>query len=345
MFRTKYVAILVVIIAGMLSTNCTRTVEYIYQDVTLSDEYVTGYPVGNPGPYIQEMMESVMRITNTSYYTIYHFHPGDQIRPEDLHQYETLETISRGEASLQSSAAGTAVVIYNDRSRVGMLTSLHVVAGPDTTYQFYENHPEFLESVTVKDEEVNWLIDSHYMGTFEVLAFDVNADIAFIGTKLGFEGHRDEGLFPVFPYDFGSPEELTLGTFTYHFGFPRGYPMVTTGLVNDPNRDHHHSFITDALFNPGFSGGVVVAIRGGVPQFEWVGMARSASASREWLVVPDEDLADEHISEYPYKGELYIEERARIDYGITHIIPATRIQNFLDEHASTLRRQGYRVRF
>ncbi len=330
----------------LIFTSCYQTVEYVYQDSDMTDEYVTGYPFGNAGPYLDQMKQSVKRITSTSYYSTYVFDPEQRIRPEDLASYDSFDDFVLAEITSHTTSSGTAVVIYNSQQHVGLLTSDHVVSSPDTLYEFSDAESTFLESMTVKTRQINWLIDTPYLGSFEKLASDEAADLAVIGARID-ENQLSGSVrssFPVFPYKFGNPEELPFGAFTYNIGFPKGHLMVTTGLVSSPNRDRFHSFLSDALFNPGFSGGVVVAIRGGIPRFEWVGIARSASANREWLVVPNEDLLQDQILHHPYQHELYVEEKTRIEYGITHIVSSYRIQNFLQEHSDALEDQGYRIR-
>ncbi|MDG5766502.1 serine protease [Balneolales bacterium ANBcel1] len=344
----SYLKVLLLLVPGFVLSSCTRTVEYVFHQPPSEETYLTGYPFGNTGPYLEKMMQSVKRVTSTAYYTTYLFDPADQLTPASLTDPDSPEVLSYSRYSSNQTSAGTAVVIYSSAQRVGLLTANHVISKPDTVYQFADADAdaEILESVTIRQRQVNWLIDTAFLGSFEVLAADESADLAIIGARIdqvAIDGSV-RSQFPVFPYPFGEPQELTPGAFTYAFGYPRGYPMVTTGVVSNPNRGEYHAFITDALFNPGFSGGAVVAIRDNVPDFEWVGMARSASASSEWLIVPDEDIAMQQIPHHPYRDDIYVRERSRIDYGITHIVPATRIKRFLLEYEELLAGKRYRIR-
>ena len=74
-----------------------------------------------------------------------------------------------------------------------------------------------------------------------------------------------------------------------------GHKMITRGIVSNTRDDKSDSFLIDALFNRGFSGGIILAIRDGVPNFELVGMAKSVSAKNEYLLTP-----------YPLNGEMNI---------------------------------------
>ncbi len=329
--------------------SCTRTVVYLHQEPG-TGEYLSGYPLGNTGPYLEEMRQSVKRITSTSYYTTYLFDPADNIQWKDLENIDSeeyLEQYALKKQSSHSTSAGSAIVIHNRNNRVGLVTTYHILASADTLIEYTEPGSDVLKSISVKNNQVNWLIDSPFMGNFEVLVSDSIADIAIIGTQIR---SRDidrpvSELFPVFPYPFGNPGKMKPGNFIYNIGYPKGYPMITTGIISSLNFDRRQTFITNALFNPGFSGGLVVAINGGIPAFEWIGMARSASATRQWYLVPDEERASIHGEYDPYEDEIYLERRAKIDYGITQVISVTRIHRLLEEHAEYFLEKGYNFRY
>jgi S1-C subfamily serine protease len=331
--------------AALLATlSCTRAVIYIDQEPG-TGEYLTGFPIGNTAPHLEKIQRSVKRITSTSHYETYLFEPGSRVVPGQLTSASSLESLASTIVQSHTTSSGTAIVIHNQDNLVGMVTTRHIIASPDTLFEYFETGRPYLSSVTIKKNQVNWLFDAPYIGTFDILAEDELADLAVIGARVD-PSVLDVPLreqFPVFPHPFGRPERLRVGTFTYNFGYPRGYPMVTTAIVSHPRRDRHHSFVTDGLFNPGFSGGAVVAVNGGLPEFEWVGMARSTSASREWFLVPDEDAAMEHQPHLPFDGEIFSEQKALIHYGITHVISSTQIRKVLEDNAIYLLSRGYNV--
>ncbi len=341
---TSFHAIIFFTAALILAGSCTQKLVYLDQEPG-TGEYLTGYPIGNAAPHLERIQRSVKRITSTSHYETYIFEPGGKILPEHIAESPNIESLATAVVQSHSTSSGTAIIIHNQDHQIGMLTARHVISSPDTLYEFVEKGQPYLSSVTIKTNHVNWLFDAPYVGTFEVLAEDEFADLAIIGARVD-PSMLDVPVreqFPVFPYPFGRPDRLRIGTFTYSFGYPRGYPMVTTAIVSFARRDRHHSFVTDGLFNPGFSGGAVVAINGGLPAFEWVGMARSTSASREWFLVPDEDEAMEHPSHLPYGDGMFVEQKALIHYGITHVISSTQIRKMLEDHAVYLLTRGYNV--
>ncbi|MBM3404223.1 MAG: hypothetical protein FJY10_04970 [Bacteroidetes bacterium] len=100
--------------------------------------------------------------------------------------------------------------------------------------------------------------------------------------------------------------------------------------------------MTDALFNKGISGGVVLAIRDGVPNFELVGMAKSVSTSNEFYLRPD---IGHNTVEYdlttPYEGNVFVSTGEMIKYGVTYVISMEKLRTFFEEHKEEIHRQGY----
>ncbi len=337
-------SLILFMIALFATVSCTHTIVYVDQEPG-TGVYLSGYPVANASPYLEKMHQSLKRITSTSYYDTFLFDPESRITSEDIRGADSPAQWATMVLQTHKTSAGSAIVIHNRDFLVGMITTNHVITSPDTLYDYQETGSEYLHSVTVKTSQVNWLFDTPYVGPFEVLATDEAADLAIIGARID-PDMLDVSVrtqFPVFPYKFGNPEKLRIGTFIYSLGYPRGYPMVTTGIVSKTHRDRHHSFVTDGLFNPGFSGGVVVAINGGVPAFEWVGMARSASASREWFLVPDEQTAEGHLQHLPFESDAFIKQKAMINYGITHVTSSTQIKKILEDNAIYLLSRGYNI--
>ena len=118
---------------------------------------------------------------------------------------------------------------------------------------------------------------------FELLVSDKKSDLAMIGKDYK---TLSDLRFPVFHYPVGKGKELDWGSFVYIFGYPINYQMVTKAIVSNPNRDEYGSFLVDAVVNNGMSGGIVLAIRDGVPNFEMVGMIQWVPEEEENILVP-----------------------------------------------------------
>jgi hypothetical protein len=101
----------------------------------------------------------------------------------------------------------------------------------------------------------------------------------------------------------------------------------------------------DAVFSKGFSGGIVLAIRDGVPNFELVGIMKLVPGYQQYYMTPakvgEQIEIDPNI---PFKGELYAESRVEIIYGIAPAIPAELIVDFLHSNQQKLLDEGYDLR-
>jgi hypothetical protein len=118
--------------------------------------------------------------------------------------------------------------------------------------------------------------------------------------------------------------------------------MVTKAIVSNPNRDEFGSFLVDAVVNNGMSGGIVLAIRDGVPNFEMVGMIQWVPEEEENILVPKALKNNERYNPIvPYKGEEYVKRYSSIRYGIARVIPAEKISSFIKENQLILSEKKY----
>lgn len=96
--------------------------------------------------------------------------------------------------------------------------------------------------------------------------------------------------------------------------------MITKAIVSSPRKDENGSFLVDAVVNPGFSGGLVLAIRDGVPNFELIGMVHWVPEEYENLVYP-ENIGDKTAFNpvVPYNGDVFVRKHTSIRYGIVKL--------------------------
>jgi hypothetical protein len=140
--------------------------------------------------------------------------------------------------------------------------------------------------------------------------------------------------FRTFDFPLGKANELRWGTFVYVFGFPANYKMISKGIVSNPNYDKKSSFIIDAVANQGLSGGIVLAIRDGVPNFELVGMVLTAPAEYEYVLRPKKD--DVVLLGSEYIGPVITGARKNIKYGITKVLAIESIMKFIENNSKIL---------
>ncbi len=100
-------------------------------------------------------------------------------------------------------------------------------------------------------------IDGPGGGEFEVIAKDRKKDLAILGRQYVGDPYQ---LIKPLKIPMGNPKDLEWGSFVYIIGYPMGHKMVTKGIISNPRDDESNSFLIDALFHRGFSGGIILAI-------------------------------------------------------------------------------------
>jgi hypothetical protein len=334
-----------IFIVCLLSFSCSLTT---YKDVypTLTDgKYDSEFPYRGCSEQLEKISETVRMVSCIAYYKSWVFPPGTNIRKEDI-QYIFFKDKANKEVFLNQTSSGSATVIYCQNNRIALLTCAHVVDFTDTIYTYYQGEDkkpsEYLQSVAIKDRQTNYVAAIAGVQNLEILTLDRENDLALIGQKL--ESSAVPSI-PVFDYPIGKAKELEWGAFVYLFGYPAGYRVVTKAIVSNPNRDKYGSFLTDAVFNRGFSGGIVLAVRDGVPNFELVGMMKLVPGYQHYYLSPVKDGEQMDVDpNVPFKGNIYAESRTDIIYGVAPAIPAELIIDFLKTSQKKLFDRGYDLR-
>ena len=330
------------LIGLFIFSGCSRR---IYQAAypTLNDGvYDTEFPYRNCSKELKRIGNTVKMVNAIAYYKSYIFDETYQLLHRNLSS-EVLKKDATGHIFFNNSTSGTATIIFHANHRIALLTCAHIVSFPDTIISYFtlsDGRPSiFIQSVAVKERQSNYVTDLWNIPEVEILVADNANDIAMLGGEL--QG-SDLPPIPVFDYPVGNARELEWGSFVYLIGFPRGYKMITRGIVSDPNRSKTGEFIIDALFNRGCSGGLVLAVKDGVPNFELVGIARSAAAEYEYVVRPTSTFdQSKYDLNFPYSGDLYVDYKANINYGVTQVIPVEQIREFIDVNRMMLEEEGY----
>jgi len=324
--------------------------------------YQTAFPAYDTSEMLRRAFEPVRRIQITATYETYSFASERAPTEAEVGAPDLLRSAVDTATSTQERAA-TAVALSWSSGSVALLTVDHVLALPDTIVRFFEEESgragaaaqpvrsRRVESVSIKTHQSNWVVGAT-LDPFEVLARDPVRDLALVGIREMFEppvtgplpGPSLEALAQrtsVLALPAGDSNRLSWGSFVYVLGYPRGYPMVTRGVVSPTDHPTVDSFLVDGLWNRGMSGGLILAVRADGRGLEWVGVARAAAASTEVRLVPEEGTEPRGDTREPYDGQIFLEVHRRIDYGITHSIPMYDIRRFLDEQRPALAPQGF----
>jgi len=311
----------------------------------MDGKYDSEFPYRGCSGQLEQISESVRMISCIAYYKSWVFPLAAKVRLQNIHD-PFLKEKAEKEVYLNQTASGSATVIYCKNQRIALLTCAHVVYFGDTLITYYQGEDnkqtEYIQSIAVKGRQTNYVAAISGVHNLEILCMDKENDIALIGQIL------ESAVVPlvsVFNYPIGKAKELEWGAFVYLFGYPAGYRVVTKAIVSNPNRDKYGSFLTDAVFNRGFSGGIVLAIRDGVPNFELVGMMKLVPGYQHYYLTPAKEGEQVDIDPgIPYKGDIYAESRTDIIYGVAPAIPVELIVDFLQIHQQELASKGYELR-
>lgn len=311
----------------VLIFGCTNsTYKQIYPVLT-DGKYDSEFPYKSCSAQLEEISKSVKKLNCYVEYDIYKFSFEENTTNDKLSNLQTLLT-KRPDSSIVEAGFGTATIIHADYQKQVLLTCAHVLDYDDTVFTYYNksNNKEkrVLAELSIKKRQQNFLKDGADISQFEIIEMDEVNDIALLSGKVSDNLRREPR---VINYPAGSSRELQWGDFVYIMGFPSGVQMVTKGIVSK-SASNKNVFLIDALFNKGFSGGIVLAVRDGVPNFEIVGMVQSASATYKNILVPikqsHENIYDNTME---YSDGIYADIDKRINYGVTY---ATSIESILD---------------
>ncbi len=307
---------------------------------TLSDgKYDSEFPYKNCSSELKKITETVRKVFCKVRYKNFIFSYDRKVTRQIL----TKSVLQQAEDVLyfHRTVTGTGTVIYNKNNRVAILTCAHIFVKPDTLFTYFESdgfgRNRFIQSVAIKEVQENLVAEFPEEGNCEILLIEKVGDIAILSKEFT---KPPKFNIPVFDYPFGKARELEWGSFVYLLGFPKGYKIVTKGIVSHPDRDRKGSFLIDALFNSGMSGGILLAIKDGVPNFEVVGITTSAAAEYATVLVPERQALnyDESI---PYSGDIYVANKKNINYGITRAISSEAILKLLKKNNTILKRKGF----
>jgi hypothetical protein len=321
---------------------------------TKDGKYDSEFPTQPVSDILNQISKSVHLLSVLAFYQSYHFDLESNIKKEDLLKID-LETTAREQLVFEQPASGTAALIYHHGNRIAFLTCAHIIDFPDTVINYYRNkmnqETDIVKSYIYKVRQTNNVINQPVAYDFKILALDRQNDIAIIGKEvIGSESYRLDGEMdkknrpPLMPLNtpLGKAAELEFGTFVYVMGFPQAKKMVSTAIVSSPDYDNNYSFILDATLQKGISGGLVLAIRDGVPNFELVGITKAISGSSEYSLVPDRKVYYSEWEIYkPYDGKVFLQKRDLSEPGMTFAVGIETILEFLKDNETNLLESGY----
>ena len=292
---------------------------------------------------VKKGLESVKRVHNTVAYRTYQFSLDDLPTRRELEEADLMQRSVQTMMDHESKA-GSALILSNRGGKTVLITAAHTVTFPDTLWHYTEegggNPDDLVEAVSVRQSRTHFVIGSRSIYDFDVAAADPNRDLAFM-VRSWESGDRPH-LTPL-ALSVGSSGDLDWTDQVYAIGYPMGMEMVTRAMVSRSMQTERRSFVLDASFNRGFSGGSVFAERADGSGMEWVGMLSSASGGQEEYLVPERDQEREFRPDLEYTGAIYTQRSQRINYGITYAVGIDEVKQFYNENRALLNDQGIRI--
>ena len=343
--KLRFIALPALLIVPLLAACGTYPASQSSLSPLSDGRYDSEFPYSSSSKQLEEIGRSIKLVTSIGYYNSYIFDEEMKFTAADIKKTDLKSKASRT-IYYNNTSSGTAIVIHSQGRHIALLTCAHVVNFPDTVITYYYKEggalSPFIQSISVKVSQSNFVPDIPERGFVEILVMDVKNDIALIGKTLN--SVNSNFNIPEFSYPIGRARELEWGDFVYVFGFPMNYKMISKGIVSSPDREGGKSFLIDAVFNRGFSGGAVLAIRDGVPNFELVGLVRSVPAESEYLLRPLVIEPDIEINpQLPYKGDFAVEKRQSIKFGITKVIGIEAVLEFFNDNRGIIERKGFYI--
>ncbi|MBN2731738.1 MAG: trypsin-like peptidase domain-containing protein [Balneolaceae bacterium] len=337
MGNTRYIlyAIVFLVIYSCVSSNSSR-LPYFNPEKGF---YTSSFPTKDVSPQLTRIQQSVLRITSTSIYTTYFF--GDDINlTVEMLKEKDINKMQLRKSTIDQSKAGTAISILQNDRYTALVTAAHVLDAPDTLISYKQgvNIPQnkYISSVGIKLKQRNYLHTFNNLLEIDVMAVNPFDDLALIRVRNG----ENDFQAPPLRMKTGAAMKLQFGSFIYVIGYPLGSAMVTRGIVSAPNYDNQGNFLTDALFNHGISGGLIVASRDNFNSLEWVGMSITASASEQYFLVPDPTKKQQYRNLETYADTAFITRKNIINYGVTQATPIEKVLRFLYSNEDKLNRMG-----
>ena len=325
------------IILFIFLLNSCRPPEQVVQTSSLTPDgkYDSEFPSQSISKELTSISRAVKKLDCLAFYVSYIFDRDNTLDKGPLTQ-QVIKEQSLGNSVTNESVTGTAIVVYNDGTNAGLLTCAHVIDFPDTIIVRYDDGDGPIQVLSVKVRQQNYIKDMADGEEVEVIAIDDDHDLALLKKKIGKDTPKPE----VLNYPLGNTRDLEWGSVVYIMGFPQGQQMVTRAIVSLPDGTNRDRFLTDAIYNRGISGAPVFAIRDGVPNLEWVGVATSSAAKQIFFTRPEKESPEFINPDEPYTGDIFVDRVKTINYGVTFNTSIEAVEDLVRKNDKLIRENG-----
>jgi hypothetical protein len=330
-----------ILFISLVYFSCSTSYKNVFP--TLNDgKYDTEFPYINASKQLEEISNTIQRINCIAFYNSFQLKEDSKIKKSDLTKDVIWKNLKQN-IFYERTSSGTATILSKENGCVALLTAAHVVNFPDTIFTYFSDasghYTDEVQSISIKQGQKNYIAGFPNGSEVNILLIDNDIDVALLGKR--FDPSFSITL-NVFNYKIGSAKELEWGSFVYFFGFPLNYKMISKGIVSNPSIDKKGDFLIDGVVNRGFSGGVVLAIRDGVPNFELVGIIQWMPEETVSILTPPKSLKD-YNELIPYSGDEFVDQLKQYKYGITRVISIEVIKDFIRKNKDYLSENGYHL--
>lgn len=285
-----------------------------------------------------ESTKSVYRLSTYVTYQTWYYLPGSISSTAKGEELFTEAVVNRKQSS--ESFMGTATVIYSEGRKFLLITAAHVLDFQDTIIRYYEQDGERtgIYSVSVKQEQVNYLRDIPGGGNVRVIDSDAKSDVAlcygWVGEGITIPEELEQG--------WGVVKDIKSGNIAMIAGYPIGYRNYSRANVSLYGVDADKGFMIDAGFNRGYSGGLVSAWSIPDQKWHWIGIITSAPSTSDFMVVPaGQHGVTRYMPDQPYNGPLFISTQSQMAYGLTFVSPINTIRDLIKRNEKRIQELGF----
>ncbi len=331
-----------ILLFSLFIFSCSTSYKNVFP--TLNDgKYDSEFPYMRASKQLEEISNTIQRVNCIAFYNSFQLKENSNIKRSDLTENTITKNLKQN-VFYERTSSGTATILSDENGYVALLTAAHIVDFPDTVITYFSNanglFTDDVESISIKQNQKNYIAGFPDGSEVNILIINDDIDVALLGNK--YMPSFSISLH-VFDYPNGDAKELDWGNFVYFFGFPLNYKMISKGIVSSPSYDKDGSFLIDGVVNRGFSGGIVLAIRDGVPNFELVGIIQWMPEETFSVLAPPKSLTN-YNKLIPYHGTEYVDQLKLYKYGITKVIPIEVIKNFFKKNQNYLIEKGYNLK-
>jgi hypothetical protein len=341
MMKLKILPFMLIFI--LLGGGCMKKIQRIVAPDMHNGRYDNEFSSGNGQAELASVTKSVRKLFCVDFYTTWQFNRSARVTQEDIvsGRYRQL---ALGIISTHETNSGTATVLLSNEHRLALLTCAHILNSHDTIISNYapvaDDPYAYIKSISVREKQELYIKDLPECGTFTTLALDRENDLALIGKRC--EGNIDS--VKVFTFPPGKAQELGWGSRVYILGYPMGNLMMTRGMVSPATGKNGGTFMVDAVLNKGYSGGIILAVRDGAPNFEMAGIVKSMSTHLNYYLRPEKEINEMNYSAFiPYSGDIYTGTDESVNYGINYVVAMETITSFYRKNRDGLVSQGYNL--